>query len=314
MSDKTKIAWCDSTVNFWSGCTKVLPGCANCYAAVRDARQMQEKKSHWGKGARRLKHVGAVKQALAMNCRPMICDHCGEADTVDNRMSHITSCPNRDCPSNLHEHVESSFHSRRIFSLSLGDWLDAEVPIEWLAEMLDTIRQCDQMTWILCTKRPENWIPLLKKVALLPQWPLCEWVGAWLQGTAPKYIILLASVESQAMADMRIPQLLAIPAKCHGLSLEPLLGPVLLKKSLISYHIELLNWLIIGGESGIRARPFDMDAGASLIRQGKAAGVPVFFKQMGSNVMQLPGLYGKKGDDPSEWPPEFNVQQWPKGF
>ena len=38
MSEQTKIAWCDSTVNFWSGCTKVSPGCAHCYAEALSNR------------------------------------------------------------------------------------------------------------------------------------------------------------------------------------------------------------------------------------------------------------------------------------
>jgi protein gp37 len=83
MSDKTKIKWADSTWNPWSGCTKVSDGCKNCYAEARDARQLQEKKSHWGKGVPRLKSVGAVKQALAMNRKPWICDGCGEAYSTE---------------------------------------------------------------------------------------------------------------------------------------------------------------------------------------------------------------------------------------
>ena len=48
MSEKTKISWCDSTINFWEGCTKVSPGCANCYAEARDKRFTGGKL--WGKG------------------------------------------------------------------------------------------------------------------------------------------------------------------------------------------------------------------------------------------------------------------------
>lgn len=339
-------------INFFSGCTKVSDGCKNCYAEARDARMMQEKISHWGKGAPRLKHTGAVKQALAMNRRPMICDHCGEADTVDNRMSHITSCPNHDCPSNIHEHVESSFHRRRIFSLSLGDWLDAEVPIEWLAEMLDTIRQCDQVVWILCTKRPQNFTSRLNGVLEWAKIDLGEphWIKEWLYGRPPKNIILLASVENQAMADLRIPQLLAIPAACRGLSLEPLFESVDLgligtvpKDISPSYQLvgSMISWLIIGGESGPYARPFNEDWARSLVNQGKSAGVPVFMKQYGSNPVYTASnlqlhpsaasdpkmwislrssshhpfpIHAKKGDVLSEWSTDLRVQQFPVGF
>jgi protein gp37 len=64
MGSKTNISWCDSTINFWSGCTKVSPGCKNCYAEARDKRHMQESVDHWGKGAPRLKHVGAFRRYL----------------------------------------------------------------------------------------------------------------------------------------------------------------------------------------------------------------------------------------------------------
>ncbi len=51
MSETTEIAWCDSTVNFWEGCTKVGPGCDFCYAEDRDKRYHGGE--HWGVGAPR---------------------------------------------------------------------------------------------------------------------------------------------------------------------------------------------------------------------------------------------------------------------
>lgn len=508
MSEKTKIAWTDSTINFWSGCTKVSPGCANCYAEALSNRQLGNI-GKWGKDAPRKLHESAFKLALRLNKKPWICDRCGHAQ----HPCPITSpCQPHDAPSArcmgcgaMHE----SWHRRRIFSLSLGDWLDNEVPVEWLARMLDTIRQCDQVTWILCTKRPENFFSRLIEVdkflscgypahhentiqrsvplrigevggtenrqagphleiekavretvagrnpfnkmpddkgrvvqrsvsssqgdakrseeicgsgkaglasfqginpagidresqgrnkdqqspkqfgigdtertdaaPLSKTWvqgdrpsgnkelgnspdrtrrdsnastpserginsvasesvyskPECgmddlhrenveasalkKWVTRWLQCVPPKNVILLTSVENQPMADKRIPELLKIPAACRGLSLEPLLSAVEISRFLegedaAGWRTEPngIDWLIIGGESGPKAREFQLDWGASLIRQGKAAGVPVFFKQAGSNPNGLRGLYGKKGADVNQWPKEFRVQEWPK--
>ena len=87
---------------------------------------------------------------------------------------------------------------------------------------------------MLCTKFPENWEPRLRAVLFsdtFSRWPVNspqrKFITGWLSGdVVPANIILLASVENQAMADLRIPQLLTIPAACRGLSLEPLLGPV----------------------------------------------------------------------------------------
>ena len=160
MSEQTKIAWCDSTVNFWSGCTKVSAGCAHCYAETRDKRHMIEKIDHWGKGAPRLKHTGAIKQARALNRKPWICDGCGRAFANENT-PHDAPILADDGKTVVGYHHRYShlvtYHRRRIFSLSLGDWLDAAVPIVWLAEMLDTLHRCDQVQWILCTKRPQLW-------------------------------------------------------------------------------------------------------------------------------------------------------------
>ena len=162
MSEKTLISWADSTLNWWIGCEKVSPGCTNCYAESQDKMRFSRNLgggtkdapiSHWGKGAPRYKVAGAVKSALAFNRKPWICDKCGDTGICD-KSGKLTTGMCQHCGT-------TTFHRRRIFSLSLGDWLDDEVPIEWLAEMLDTIRQCDQVTWILCTKRPENFFSRL---------------------------------------------------------------------------------------------------------------------------------------------------------
>jgi len=65
MSKETNISWCDSTLNFWWGCTKVSPGCANCYANTFAARFG---KDIWGKGKPREDHrKNATKEALKWN-------------------------------------------------------------------------------------------------------------------------------------------------------------------------------------------------------------------------------------------------------
>lgn len=105
---------------------------------------------------------------------------------------------------------------------------------------------------------------------------------------------------------------------------------------------EKLNWLIVGGESGPNARPCNVEWIRSLVKQGKAAGVATFVKQLGSNpitqsnqetdgwppltqfhceYMGLDGdapvnvrLCDKKGGDILEWPKDLRVQEWPEGF
>ena len=297
MSEQTKIAWCDSTLNWWEGCTRISEGCRFCYAEARDKRFTGGKL--WGKGAPRRKSKSAVKSALAMNRKPWICDKCGEA----RANSHEACCWTEENP------VTS--HRRRIFSLSLGDWLDDEVPVEWLARMLDTIRQCDQVVWILCSKRPENFFSRMLEAQAtaansLPEFrPLMVWIGDWLDGVPPSNIILLTSVENQEMADKRIPELLKIPAVCHGLSLEPLLGPVTINQwGAGGPTLPTLEWLIIGCESGAKRRDCKLAWVRNLVAQAEHAGVARFVKQLQDSE----GLVCK---DVSEFPDDLQIQQFP---
>lgn len=139
------------------------------------------------------------------------------------------------------------------------------------------------------------------------------------------------SVEDQKTADERIPLLLRTPAAVRFVSAEPLLGPVDLQHS-GPKNMEVyprIVWVIIGGESGPGARRFRPEWARSTIEQCKAAGVPVFVKQMGGNVAIETGdkpwrhnadvatthgrifLKDKKGGDISEWPEDLRVREFP---
>lgn len=300
-----------------------------------DRRHLVEPVSHWGPGRPRLKNNGAVKLAFKLNRKPWVCDVCGNAIEVRELAMFNPKLGKPSCCCGIKGCQGQSWSRRRIFSLSRGDWLDAEVPIEWLAEMLDTIRQCDHVIWILCTKSPENWRARILAVqnfaASAGNWQLSTWCAVWLHGTYPKHITLLVSVENQPMANERIPVLLSIPAVFRGLSCEPLLEPIDL--GLVENGAESpeekswakptargcqLDWLIIGGESGPGARVCNVEWVRSLVNQGKAAGVATFVKQMDANYIHSDGLpYSythPKGGDPSEWPRTLNVQEFPKGF
>lgn len=322
MGEQSKISWCDSTVNFWSGCTKVSDGCRFCYSETlsnrfsapngkpclgssKDASVLGK----WGKGAPRQLHESAFKLAHKLNRKPWVCDECGEA-FEKQKGTWCAKC------------LERKYRRRRIFSLSLGDWLDPEVPIEWLARMLDTVRKCSDVDWLLCTKRPELWSKLLGDVA---EWlnvnrPMFsddesedyfEWITSWLLGGEPCNIVILTSVENQQAADQRIPELLRIPAARRGLSCEPLLGPVDFERvpregtSTSDFGPKGLlgiSWIIAGGESGNKARPCDVDWIRSLKDQCKAADVPCFVKQI-----QIGGKLLKEAKD---FPEDLQIQQF----
>jgi protein gp37 len=297
MSDKTKIPWADSTWNPWRGCSPVGPGCDNCYARHwgtrfgvgwdKDADRVQGTKRNWFLPAH-------------WNNKSWVCGQCGAF--------HIVNDWCRNCRTH-----GDPWHRRRVFSLSLGDWLDLQVPVEWLARMLDMVNVCKNLTWILCTKRPQNWNNRLSATCGLLKWDVGrrELVLPWLAGNPPKNVWVLASVENQETADERIPHLLSIPAAVHGLSIEPILGPVDVEPWFVesekckymlpkSSEIPSLDWLVVGAERGSGARPCNPDWIRSIVRQGKEAEVPVFVKSLGNGQ-----------DESSEWPDDLHVQEFP---
>lgn len=115
---------------------------------------------------------------------------------------------------------------------------------------------------------------------------------------------LLTSVSDQKSADDLIPSLLRCPAAVRGVSYEPVLGPVDFRPF---FATGAIRWLIVGCESiGRRVGRFAdgyEDAAHSAIQQALAAGIHVFHKQM--------PIDGRVGKDPSEWPEDLRVREWP---
>lgn len=303
MSEKTTIEWCDHTFNPWIGCTKVSPGCAQCYAeTLMDKRYGRVK---WGKGNPRSRTSAANwKLPLRWNRQRALAG-------VDVQIA--TSRP-------------------RVFCASLADWLDDEVPIEWLADLLALIHATPNLDWLLLTKRPELWRQRINAAGIqfrcyrgdVLMEKFCE---AWIDDCVPANVWIGTSVEDQKRADERIPKLLEIPAKIRFLSAEPLLGPVNLDPWLGDVGgkrngiIMGVNLVIIGGESGPKARLCDTEWIREIAAQCKAAGVATFVKQLGSSSGQTwsisPGhgrampIHDRKGGDPAEWPTDLRIREFP---
>ncbi len=187
----------------------------------------------------------------------------------------------------------------RVFCASLADVFDNQVPEAWRADLWALIRATPSLDWQLLTKRPQN------IAKMLPAGWGDGWPNVWLGTTA----------EDQAEANRRIPHLLDIPARIHFLSCEPLLGPIRFEavpgfnRTSLSLHGW---WVIAGGESGSGARVMRPEWAQSLREQCKNAGVPFFFKQVGSNHEGWPpGIITRKGDDAAEWPEWARVQEFP---
>jgi protein gp37 len=189
---------------------------------------------------------------------------------------------------------------QRVFCASLADWLDDDgVSVELTTDLLALIYECQNLDWLLLTKRPEKWQQRLtdcvfnRNVSRFSDWIVC-----WLKGKAPTNVWVGTSVGHQKSADTRIPELLKIPARVRFLSCEPMLGPVDLtrvefgaqtRQSVLTptymgqpfSHDAKIDWVICGGESGPGARPMHPDWARSLRDQCAAVHVPFLFKQWG---------------------------------
>jgi protein gp37 len=140
----------------------------------------------------------------------------------------------------------------------------------------------------------------IETVPHLENWPLRNvWLGV--------------SAEDQQRADERIPVLLDVPAVIHFVSYEPALEELDLRPWLNGES--RIDWVIIGGESGPGARPFDLEWGAWLITQCRSSGVSPFFKQAGScpkYCVRAVQLRDRTGGDLNELPEYLRVREFPR--
>lgn len=194
---------------------------------------------------------------------------------------------------------------KKVFVENQSDLFGEWVPDAVIDRVLATMARCPRHTFQVLTKRPERMRDYFRTHAPLPN----VWLGV--------------SAENRETADQRIPLLLETPAAIRFCSYEPALGPV-------DFTGMKLDWIIVGGESGAGARPFDIAWARQTIEQNKGAGTAVFVKQLGA----LPIVRGEgtvntakakrvpagsmplafrdaKGGDWSEWPEDLRVREFP---
>lgn len=368
MAENSKIEWTTHTFNPWRGCTKIAPGCANCYA---DAMSKRNPKTLgvWGPNGTR------VVASESMWREPLKWDRLAKEAGERHRVFCASLA---DVFEDWDGRVSDSRSLAGFRFIKDGEWgwgLDGPrdkwndnttnaIPLtlnDVRRRLFNLIDATPNLDWLLVTKRPEN---------VRRMWPSADvfdsesehkayWSNVW----------LLTSISDQATADAMIPHLLAcrdlVPVL--GLSCEPLLGPVDLSYrglpiecpecggsgELDDSHpshgkqtesdsdgepldnclecngdfngvIQDIDWVIVGGESGHGARPYDLAWARSIIGQCKAAGVPVFHKQIGAITVDsafpekdgtpsiLLGIKDPKGGDMSEWPEDLRVREYPK--
>lgn len=195
---------------------------------------------------------------------------------------------------------------RRVFVSSMSDFLESH---PMLAEMReDAMNILEHLEWLdvlILTKRPEN-APMLAR-----------WYDNW-----PPHIWFGVSVENQARANERIPELLKVPVPIKFLSIEPQLGLIDLGRAypcgyycdeavghvdhpFWSYGINAeIKWVIVGGESGSACRPFLWDWARDLRDQCRAANVAFWMKQGGG--------YPDKRDNLEDLPEDLRIRELPE--
>lgn len=237
----SSIEWTEVTWNPVTGCDRVAAGCDNCYAMAL---------------AKRLKAMGAEK--------------------YQNDGDPRTSGPGFGVtihPSALKQ--PRTWRSPKVvFVNSMSDLFHAQVPISFVRDVFDVIRETPQHTYQALTKRAHR----MARCADQLDWPSNLWMGV--------------SVES-ADALNRIDHLRATPAAVRFLSCEPLIT------ALPNMDLASINWVIAGGESGPNARTMDPEWVRDIRDQCLDAGVAFFFKQWGGRTPKANGrkLEGRTWDE-----------------
>lgn len=305
MARFTGISWTDHTFSPWWGCVRVSPGCKHCYAADLAGRYGQG----WTPTSERRFMTAAWNDPPKWN----------RAAQKAGRPAFVFCASMADVFEDVPEHVREQTAAARVRLWAL-------------------IRDTPWLVWLLLTKRPERVVQTVPVSWLMETdsasgdgWPSNVWIGT--------------TVEDQEHAEKRLPHLLDVPAVRHFVSYEPALGPVDftrldvfkaptwpeslkgepktyldalrgegLRPSRFGVSIETripkgLDWVIIGGESGGKARPFRAEWARDAIRQCKEAGVAPWMKQLG-DASDLPKR-AHHGADPAEWPEDLRVQERP---
>ena len=184
-------------------------------------------------------------------------------------------------PTPRHARLDQPFQwrtPRRVFVNSMSDLFGSFVPDDFLSRVFDVMRRTPQHTYQVLTKRAER---------------LREWTSnlPWLQGAA--HIWLGVSVEDKKYGIPRIAELRRATAAIRFLSIEPLLEPLGI------LNLRNIDWVIVGGESGPRARPMAPLWVREIRDQCLTSEVAFFFKQWGGVRKHVTGriLDGRTWDE-----------------
>jgi protein gp37 len=343
MGRETSIEWTHHTFNPWRGCAKVHAGCTHCYAEKNIGVRMSG--ISWGEvwqgGQRVVKADSQWEEPLAW---ARAAAKAGERLRVFcSSLADVLEVPEMPPFERLTTDLRDRVNRTRlvldgartrlweVIRQTATVWPDGDSSFTRIQDRPALLPQVAGLDWLLLTKRPENWRLVPEDVRPL------VWLGT--------------SISNQETADEWVPRLLTAQGfRYRFLSVEPLVGPVdlgldMLERDDAGKPVYLHNreawhpcdyacggdevsgavdWVIIGGESGAKARPCNVAWIRDLVRQCGEAGVPAFVKQLGAaprfelttltgGGFHLPALKDKKGGDWEEWPADLRVRQLPGG-
>jgi protein gp37 len=285
MGENSKIAWTNHTFNPWWGCAKVSDECRHCYAEGVGERFGTK----WGPTA----------------IRRMFGDKHWNEPLKWNRSAEVAEV------------------RARVFCASMADVFEDRIDLrDSRSRLWKLIEATPRLDWLLLTKRPQNVCGMLPT-----EWLDSPRANVWI-GT---------SIGNEKSWRDRALALASVPAVVHFWSCEPLLEPV----SILCPRCggsgndhragdgggcpgDFPDWVIVGGESGPRARPFHVEWARSIVEQCKDAGVACFVKQLGARTFDrattgIAGLHpplelelrDRAGADPAEWPKDLRVRELP---
>lgn len=218
MAQNSSIEWTDVTWNPVTGCTKISPGCDNCYAE-RFSERFRGVPGH------------PFEDGFDLKLRP---------ERIEQPLSWRAP--------------------KMIFVNSMSDLFHKHVPYEFIDQVFDTMERACWHTFQVLTKRSSRMRNYINR--------------RYLENPAPKHIWLGASVEDGTKRS-RIDHVRQMNAQTRFLSVEPLIGPMGVM------DLSGIHWVIVGGESGPKARQMDEQWVTEVRDQCLKAGVPFFFKQWG---------------------------------
>lgn len=297
MGETTGIAWTDHTFNPWLGCTRVSPGCENCYAEKFVTGRMGL--PVWGVDAER----------------------------------RITSQAYWKQPSRWNKAAEKAGVRRRVFCASLADVFEIAPPRNIAANdamhrarpaLWGLIETTPNLDWLLLTKRPQNVAKLVPPDWMAGGFPHNVWLGVTAENQEhyEKRWPILANLPAQVRFISHEPALGPLEIKPasyyeYGTGTDEADG--------MTERLVFPDWVITGGESGPGARPYDARWARDLISTTRVSGTKVFVKQLGArphDSIRAPfsllddgnrlHLKDRKGGDMGEWPAKLRVQEFPR--